>query len=900
MSSDTAPSGTVTYSKGAYSGTAWWQLFDSDASTWSRATDTGIGDITYESPVYTTVNQYTLITPANPGGFATALASWIINASSNGSSWTQIDYKYNAGELAWSSTNTYSLANTVAYKYFKLDYYTSRGTLSELILSSSSATTNSNPVVTVISNLVITGSLTIGTNVFSGGGINGTNGLNGVDGTNGVNGINGTNGLNGVDGTNGVNAAGALTNHFIGDVVFSNNVTAGGNLEAKGVSYANQSFYARKSSVELGCSVGPVFTGFRNYNQGSDNLPSAWFQVGGDYDPIVFSSHYGYQAARVVFVANQLQVSAGSSYSYDPPLGVFDVSFENTKLFNVLTNGDVTVAGALTIGTNVLTIPPGGFAPAFVNPPDATNWGWTSDGASITLTNYTGPTDVVIPELLDGLPVTGLGVVFSSVYGENPMGESITSITGGSLIKEIPNFSFYFCTNLTNISFPAATSIGYAAFSTCTKLTDVSFPAVISIGISAFNSCEMLTTISFPVATSVGEGAFTLCNIETLTIDNFPVLTSCGPSAFSECGNLKDVALYGPESVATRLFWSCHALTNVSLPTAQTIIGNNSFEECFNLISVNMPEAKTIGLSAFQACTNLTTLDATAVEYIGPTAFAGCGALAEIALPAAINISASAFMGCPSLTNVSLPAAKNIYEGAFTGSGIVDLSLPIVENIGNSAFSDNFALTGISCPRAINIGITAFAGCTNLTECFLPAAERIGNDAFDYCQAITSLDLPKAESIGTAAFLNCFGLTNVSLPATRVIEENVFSGCTNLTTLSLLSATSLMALCFDFCSALNSVTFSGSPPTLGDGNIYGASPSVTNYITNPSATGWDETFGGQSVVRMPLHVSAINVAGTLAIDGLPAISVTNYFDVGGVPYAGTNIFRNGLLIFTTP
>ena len=46
----------------------------------------------------------------------------------------------------------------------------------------------------------------------------------------------------------------------------------------------------------------------------------------------------------------------------------------------------------------------------------AADWTWTSNGREITLTGYSGPNAVVIPDMLDGLPVTGFGGIFTIIW----------------------------------------------------------------------------------------------------------------------------------------------------------------------------------------------------------------------------------------------------------------------------------------------------------------------------------------------------------------------------------------------------------------------------------------------------------------------------------------------------
>jgi hypothetical protein len=105
---------------------------------------------------------------------------------------------------------------------------------------------------------------------------------------------------------------------------------------------------------------------------------------------------------------------------------------------------------------------------AWQNPASATNWTWTSDGKEITLTDYTGPNAVVIPDMLDGLPVTKLGALLFR-------GGGVTSVTGGDRITTIGGGAFGDCLGVTSVSFPAATTVGDQAFIGCAFLTSVTF-----------------------------------------------------------------------------------------------------------------------------------------------------------------------------------------------------------------------------------------------------------------------------------------------------------------------------------------------------------------------------------------------------------------------------------------
>jgi hypothetical protein len=142
-------------------------------------------------------------------------------------------------------------------------------------------------------------------------------------------------------------------------------------------------------------------------------------------------------------------------------------------------------------------------ATAWQNPASATNWTWTSDGTNITLTGYTGPNDVVIPDMLDGLPVTGFGTIFDST--------EITSISGGANVAVIGDFAFSYCTALTSVSLPSAVTLGRYALRNCTALTSVNLPSAVIVGNVAFYGCTALSSISLPSAVTVVTNGFYNC-----------------------------------------------------------------------------------------------------------------------------------------------------------------------------------------------------------------------------------------------------------------------------------------------------------------------------------------------------------------------------------------------------
>ena len=141
---------------------------------------------------------------------------------------------------------------------------------------------------------------------------------------------------------------------------------------------------------------------------------------------------------------------------------------------------------------------------AWMNPIDATNFLWSSDGHEITITNYNFKTRfVVIPDTIDGLPVVDFGKIFSP--GEPSAGSEIDQVSGGANIKAVAQDAFAECYRLKSVSLPNASILGAGAFLNCHILTSVNLPSASELGLSAFQGCSVLTNLYLPAATIIGD-----------------------------------------------------------------------------------------------------------------------------------------------------------------------------------------------------------------------------------------------------------------------------------------------------------------------------------------------------------------------------------------------------------
>ena len=172
--------------------------------------------------------------------------------------------------------------------------------------------------------------------------------------------------------------------------------------------------------------------------------------------------------------------------------------------------------------------------------------GYTTTDGEVTITNcnQAAAGELVIPDTIEGNPVTRIG-----------------------------DFAFVNCTSLTSITIPdGVTSIGFAAFRGCSSLTSITIPdSVTSIGDYAFMRCSSLTSIT------IGAGVI-----------------SIGDFAFYECSKLTSITIPdGVTSIGLRAFNGCTALTSITIGNSVTSIGGYAFSDCSSLTSITIPDGVT-------------------------------------------------------------------------------------------------------------------------------------------------------------------------------------------------------------------------------------------------------------------------------------------------------------------
>ena len=278
--------------------------------------------------------------------------------------------------------------------------------------------------------------------------------------------------------------------------------------------------------------------------------------------------------------------------------------------------------------------------------------------------------------------------------------DMLESITGMDSVRYIGMGAFWGCENLRSISLGSAVrEIKDYTFSTCTDLFQIELPDNLrSVGEGAFFGCTSLSSVDFSST-----------RLETI-----------GDRAFIGCTNLKTIDLratyrgeYTLTNIGDRAFYGCISLGVQAAPTLDE--NGDLIEPPINVVFIP-GSVETIPERAFYGCTSLDSLElGDGVRNISTAAFARNSSLSSIITPSSlVKIEDNAFYRCRNLELLVLNRGlKSIGDYAFEGSIVKSLVIPTtVREMGNYAFRRSSKLISVVIPSTVAyIDAGAFFDC---------------------------------------------------------------------------------------------------------------------------------------------------------------------------------------------
>lgn len=577
---------------------------------------------------------------------------------------------------------------------------------------------------------------------------------------------------------------------------------------------------------------------------------------------------------------------------------------------------------------------------------------YTANSGGITITGYTGPGGaVVVPALINGLPVTDLGPgSFASLT-------NLSSITILAPVSNIDDNAFNGCTNLDAVYFSGSpptlgtnvfagdvqASVYYLSESTGWPATLGGLPTVPSAPQSQF-TC---VTNGASVAISGYRGVGRMVVIPGI-LNALPV-TSIAASAFSQ---------------------SSTNITNVIIPGGVTSIGAGAFSDNTGLVAVTfLAGVNSIVKNAFSGCPNLA-----GAYFLGNAPASGTGVfpIGNVA-PTVFYLSGTAgwtatYYGTKAFL---LPYRFGIALGginvtAYTGgAGYVNMPSSIcglpVTGLGDAVYANNNALNCVSVPATVtNLGNYVFANSTNFGTAYFygnaPAsgAAPFANDtnatayyqtgttgwssqfqgvpvvlatapsSFQYLTNgsnivltgwnlnSTSLVTPPfvtslnyflfstypiylqqvtilSGNISADLFLACPALTNVTLaPGVTGIGSSAFDGCYALTSISIPSSVgSIGSGAFYGCWHLASVNLPASVTSIGAQAFYDCTNLASVILNNGLASIGSNAFGGDFITNLFVPATVTNL-GSDAFQN--CTNLNSVFFAGNAPMSDSTVF----------
>lgn len=433
--------------------------------------------------------------------------------------------------------------------------------------------------------------------------------------------------------------------------------------------------------------------------------------------------------------------------------------------------------------------------------------------------------EVVIPDHIKGLPVTGM----ADGWGN----------------------AFYECRGIYSLTIPDT-------------MTDVDFGSSIS---RCFDMSELLVSDTHPTYASV-DGVLFSKDLTTLVRcpcgrsgsyqipDTVRTIRAC---AFEECQLLYEITLQeGIEFIGERAFEMCCNVSEFTIPEGVTAIGDSAFRNTPGLVTLRLPSTVTdLGFDPFWDCTGedrqlenifvangnpaLSSKDGVLFNADGTELIAYPGGnpresysvpegvtrlheksftenvyLKELCLPASLTDITAIGSGWTEDDNnyywnldadIVFAADHPLYtakDRAIYNKEMTELLYVIgtrdsstftvadsVRSIGKSAFKDASDLQEIRLPEGLEtIGEDAFAQCDQLISIHIPSTvKEMGDDVFWSCDKLIAVTIPASvETIGSGVFGYCSSLKSITIEGAPGIGSSMLESSPNVKCIQLLSA----------------------------------------------------------------------------------------------------------------
>ena len=366
-------------------------------------------------------------------------------------------------------------------------------------------------------------------------------------------------------------------------------------------------------------------------------------------------------------------------------------------------------------------------------------------------------------------------------------------------------------------------------------------------------------------------------------------------------------------------------LTDVTIPSTVTYIGDYAFADCIRLTAINIPDGVTsIGRSCFSGCSGLKSVTVgTGLNHVSPWAFSKC-------YPDSVNIT-DLEAWCKidfeeNSYNAYIPSGHTIDSNPLRGASLYlngkkveSLAIPeTVTEVKDHAFYACKSIKSVSFHKEItSIGSYAFANCANIdnvsANLIVCHISSIGAHAFEdtqwlqnqpegvvyiskvaYCykgQPANTIELRQnTVTIADEAFYNSYNVKFIALPPSlRSIGKSAFSGCRDLEGINLDRVNAIGDGAFSSCASLTNIIVGeySSHVHLGN-NAFSNCTSLSKVTLGTGVTSIGSyCFNSCTALTEVVYPESIRYIGDYAFNNTPWL----YSLPNGLNYVGLVAFR---------
>lgn len=280
------------------------------------------------------------------------------------------------------------------------------------------------------------------------------------------------------------------------------------------------------------------------------------------------------------------------------------------------------------------------------------------------------------------------------------------------------------------------------------------------------------------------------------------------------------------EIIGSHAFDGMGSLTDLTLSNGIINIENVAFAACSGLTTLTLPDSvTTLGSRAFYGCSGLTVLTlSSGITTAGEEVFNNCGSLKTLSIPAKLEVSIDTLgnlipSGC---TKIIVDPENPCFESTETGdvlmskTGVKTLMMVLKSAIAGSSFDvpDGIQVIGSNCFKTVN--------SYSFRELNLPASvTKLEDYAFADAKGLRTINgTDNITEIGSYILKNCYSLKNINLPKVTVIPALAFAG-SKLSSYDFTNVTDIGVRAFENCN-LKTIELSDSVKSIGDRAFYGS------------------------------------------------------------------------------